>query len=117
MKNLESPTMSSVPGFTASHDSEWFEFRAVGHTSPEAALSSPAAPYIRRPPQVSSRPRWIRPAARPDLLRCLLRACRPRRLPPRARRAPTAVSSYLLPPSTTQDMRGSTTAPWDHVRG
>src|SRR5438552_1369515 len=26
MKNFEAPTMSSVPGFTASHDSEWLEF-------------------------------------------------------------------------------------------
>src|SRR5436309_5821458 len=30
MKNFEFPTMSSVPGLTASHDSEWFEFRCCG---------------------------------------------------------------------------------------
>src|SRR3954452_19372299 len=42
MKNFETPTMSSVPGLTASHDSEWFEFRCCGPQVPGSGLVEPA---------------------------------------------------------------------------
>ena len=41
MKNFESPTMSSVPGFTASQDSEWFEFRLCGPHVPGTGFVEP----------------------------------------------------------------------------
>src|SRR5438876_6702357 len=34
MKNFDTLTMSSVPGLTASQDSEWFEFRCCGPQMP-----------------------------------------------------------------------------------
>ena len=33
--------MSSVPGFTASHDSEWFEFSIVGPHVPGSGFVEP----------------------------------------------------------------------------
>jgi hypothetical protein len=41
MKNFESPMMFSVPGFTASHDSEWFEFSICGPHVPGSGFVEP----------------------------------------------------------------------------
>src|SRR5215831_2408501 len=41
MKNFESPTRSSVPGLTASHDSEWFEFSCCGPHVPGSGFVDP----------------------------------------------------------------------------
>src|SRR5215471_461881 len=41
MKNFESPTMFSVPGLTASQDSEWFEFSICGPQVPGTGFVEP----------------------------------------------------------------------------
>jgi hypothetical protein len=42
VKNFDAPTMSSVPGFTASHDSERFELNEVGPQVPGTGAVEPA---------------------------------------------------------------------------
>jgi hypothetical protein len=41
MKNFELPTMSSVPGLTASQDSEWFESSICGPHVPGSGFVEP----------------------------------------------------------------------------
>src|SRR2546430_5496906 len=41
MRNFEVPTRFSVPGLTASHDSEWFEFRCCDPQVPGKGLVEP----------------------------------------------------------------------------
>ena len=41
MKNFELPTIVSVPGLTASHDSEWFELSCCGPQVPGTGMFEP----------------------------------------------------------------------------